>query len=380
MKYTNLNCEACGTVFREDDDVVVCPVCGAPHHRACWDQNGRCVHEAAHPGGYRWTAPAKAPDEAQAEQTANQRKPAVSEGETLENGEEIVICPHCGSRNYGNDAFCLRCGQSLHRDAPVYEPGRTYQRVDTDEETQSRYGRPNITDEMLQSFRRYGGLHPNSTLDGIPVCEYSDFVGGGSPGKIIRKISTMERYGKKVSFMIPAFLFGPIWFLSRKMRKEGWIVGLILILLALFSGLLQINDAYIEYTKKSLSLYTEVLEGDLSRTEFLDKISEYAEEFAQTRLPENARLRAAAGNVLYYLAVVGIPLYSGLFGLGVYRRKVKEEIHRIRSECGDMQSYQKMLIREGGTSAGGAVIGILIVLTAMACYAYVPLLITVLYF
>ena len=57
MRYTGINCEACGAAFTESDDVVVCPVCGAPHHRTCWNETGRCAHEAAHADGYAWTMP-----------------------------------------------------------------------------------------------------------------------------------------------------------------------------------------------------------------------------------------------------------------------------------------------------------------------------------
>ena len=91
-------------------------------------------------------------------------------------------------------------------------------------------------------------------------------------------------------------------------------------------------------------------------------------------------IRSAASSAVYYLAIIGIPLYCGFFGLEHYRKKVKSDILRIRSECSDMNTYQIMLQKEGGTSAGGAIIGILIYLTAMLCYSYVPMLIALLYF
>ena len=378
MKYTDLNCEACGVVFNEDDDVVVCPVCGAPHHRACWESADQCAHAASHPSGYVWTSPAKA--QTPADKSTAENRPADSEKERMENGEAIIVCPSCGSRNYENDAFCLRCGKTLHPEAADPNQSRTYQRMEGENDYNASYNRPNISDEMLLSFRKYGGLHPQSTLDDIPVCEYSDYVGGGSPGKIIRKISTMERYGKKTSFLVPAFLFGPLWFMFRKMRKEGWVVGMVLILLSLFSGLLQINDAYVNYIKNTLSLYSEMLSGDMSQSDVLDKIADYAEDYNNATLSGGERFRSAASSAVYYLAIIGIPLYCGFFGLEHYRKKVKSDILRIRSECSDMNTYQIMLQKEGGTSAGGAIIGILIYLTAMLCYSYVPMLIALLYF
>ena len=379
MKYTNLTCEACGVVFREEDDVVVCPVCGAPHHRTCWDAANHCVHEAQHSTGFAWTAPKTAVQQDD-HPGANQEK-AASKGETMENGEGIVVCEKCGSRNFENDAFCLRCGAPLHPENSAARGSNEFRRYPSPEEADaSAFRRPTISDEMLQSFRRYGGLAPHTELDGIPVCEYADFVGGGSPGKIIRKISTMERYGKKLSFLIPAFLFGPVWFMYRKMRKEGWIVGMVLILLCLFSGLMQINDAYVSFTKNTASIYTEMLRGNLSQSDVIEKIQQYTEDYANAQLPQSVRMRAAFGEALYYFAVLGVPLYCGLRGLQHYRNKIKHDIHQIRAECSDMQSYQRMLLAEGGTSAGGALIGVLIVMTALACYTYVPVLLSLLYF
>jgi hypothetical protein len=36
----------CKAEFEEKDDIVVCPDCGLPYHRACFAENGDCAHEA----------------------------------------------------------------------------------------------------------------------------------------------------------------------------------------------------------------------------------------------------------------------------------------------------------------------------------------------
>ena len=41
--YKGYKCAACGNVFDENDDVVVCPECGAPHHRSCYLEKGQCA-------------------------------------------------------------------------------------------------------------------------------------------------------------------------------------------------------------------------------------------------------------------------------------------------------------------------------------------------
>ncbi len=57
MKYECLPCPVCSSIFGEKDDVVVCPKCGTPHHRACWVNVGHCANEDKHANGFVWTSP-----------------------------------------------------------------------------------------------------------------------------------------------------------------------------------------------------------------------------------------------------------------------------------------------------------------------------------
>ena len=52
MDFTKLVCPVCGKRFNEDDDIVVCPVCGTPHHRECYNKNGKCINSDIHSEGY----------------------------------------------------------------------------------------------------------------------------------------------------------------------------------------------------------------------------------------------------------------------------------------------------------------------------------------
>ena len=53
-KYTGFHCPICGGVFTDQDDVVVCPDCGAPHHRECWTQRGHCAYQDRHKENLEW--------------------------------------------------------------------------------------------------------------------------------------------------------------------------------------------------------------------------------------------------------------------------------------------------------------------------------------
>ena len=40
MNYMGKPCPVCSRTFREEDDIVVCPKCGAPYHRECYEEKG----------------------------------------------------------------------------------------------------------------------------------------------------------------------------------------------------------------------------------------------------------------------------------------------------------------------------------------------------
>ncbi len=58
-KYYGCPCEGCGRAAHPQDDIVVCPDCGAPYHRDCYEKLGRCIHTPAHGAGYEWKFPYK---------------------------------------------------------------------------------------------------------------------------------------------------------------------------------------------------------------------------------------------------------------------------------------------------------------------------------
>lgn len=47
-------CPVCKTAFKQGDDIVVCPICGTPHHRACYAIKNECGVEEYHAKGFVW--------------------------------------------------------------------------------------------------------------------------------------------------------------------------------------------------------------------------------------------------------------------------------------------------------------------------------------
>lgn len=61
FKFENKLCPVCRERFREGDDIAVCPECGTPHHRACYQVANRCALEELHEKGFLWNG--RLPDE-----------------------------------------------------------------------------------------------------------------------------------------------------------------------------------------------------------------------------------------------------------------------------------------------------------------------------
>ena len=55
FRYLNQKCPICEKEFANNDDIVVCPLCGTPHHRDCYKKNGECGNYDEHNKGFRWT-------------------------------------------------------------------------------------------------------------------------------------------------------------------------------------------------------------------------------------------------------------------------------------------------------------------------------------
>ena len=53
--YEGYICPVCKEPLRDGEDIVSCPQCGAPHHRACWQQTGHCFFDADHGTEHQWS-------------------------------------------------------------------------------------------------------------------------------------------------------------------------------------------------------------------------------------------------------------------------------------------------------------------------------------
>ena len=97
--FEGLSCPVCVKPFTHEDDIVVCPQCGLPHHRACWKSVGHCYEEAKHGTDQQWKRDGGV--------SAAQASPAPSAT------SDANICPKCQTENAKYAEFCSRCGTPL---------------------------------------------------------------------------------------------------------------------------------------------------------------------------------------------------------------------------------------------------------------------------
>ena len=195
MKYTGEKCVVCGEVFAEDSDIVVCPECGTPHHRSCWQKDNKCGNSPKHEYNYVWKA--------------------VKVHQEKINEEKDIVCPVCRFHNAVNSKSCTNCGVYLN-DEKVTE----IKNEDSEE-------------NPVQSY--YIGFNPEEDMDGVSLKELSDFVRTNTI-YYIPLFKRIKLTGIKFSFNLMCFIFPPFYFANRRMWNwallSSFLMALFLIPLA----------------------------------------------------------------------------------------------------------------------------------------------------
>ena len=191
-------CGVCHAYLFPEDDVVFCPVCGAPHQRECYNKIGHCALEEFH-GTDRQYDLVTAKAEVENEEHKQENKDSGN----------YIKCPMCEEKYDNSLNSCPNCST------------------------------PN--------FRMHDGYRVYDFLGGVPAdMDVGEGVSAGEAKRFV--FSNTARYipkfaaanaGKKTSWNWFAFLFPCSWFLSRKMYLYGILSGILTILPTLFSYPLQ---------------------------------------------------------------------------------------------------------------------------------------------
>ena len=277
-----VSCVRCHAYLFPEDDIVYCPVCGAPHHRECYNQLGHCALEEFH-GTDRQYDKVKAREEEQA---------AAEMPNTGENAEGLITCQMCHEKYDFALNACPKCGA------------------------------PNIAKAggSFVNFDFLGGVPADYDIgDGITADEAKRFVAANTP-RYIPKFAVLNAKNK-LSWNWLAFLFPCGWMLSRKMYKNGIIAGLLTVISSL---------VYLPFMNAINNLGTTPGE---TQAQIMQSIYEH--------LPKmGAAVIAAllAGFVLN----IAVRILSALFGDYLYKQYAISSIKTIRAESEDMDyDYRK---------------------------------------
>ncbi len=209
MDYTGKKCPICYRRFTADDDIVVCPKCGAPYHRSCFEKEGKCIFYDLHRAGESWN------DD---EHTDNETK-------------KLKKCKFCGHMNDENAVACEQCGRGFteypYPDMNMYGQG---------EEPNQEFGEFPFKVDLM------AGVKPDEDFGGVNGVEISKYVKNNTIYymDIFKKIKDRN----KSRFNFSAFFFGGGWVLYRKQYSYGIILVLITAVLLLANSFILNSNSY----------------------------------------------------------------------------------------------------------------------------------------
>ena len=288
-KYIGQPCTSCRNIFKDSDEIVVCPQCGSPYHKDCYKLEGKCINTLLHESGSDWHP-----------------EPVIIPGAS----RPETVCPNCGAHNSAEALFCTTCGRSLDagrfadsRPAPQHTPQSAVPNQQYDP-----YGSARSAASPLLNVQT---VSADTDVDSNTVGEYTKYV-GVKYYYYIPKFLKFAKQGGKASFNVPAFFFPHVWFFYRKMP----IHGIIVMILSLITSIPTLLEYFVE-------------EAGIMFT--------YAPGFQVFSL-------------LCSLLSWTVTIVCAVFGNYMYYKKAKSDIDRIKANNVTPLHVSAALEAKGGTS------------------------------
>ena len=302
MFYENCSCDGCGQPLLEGEDIVVCPDCGTPQHRACYELNNKCVNEHKHEEGFEWVNP-------------NPPVP-VQPVRAPQPDEEIP---------------------QMQDQIPV--------------------GMPMPALDVNPVFYERAGISPEEEFDGVKAKDAVSYT-QVSAKRYLRKFIRTDGRKHFISWNWGAFFFSPAWFFYRKLYKLGFIfLGIIVALnLFLMPQYDKINDSYEEMQTTYTEYGEAIKEYNKNQTAeneaILVKKEEAVQKLAQKMMPAMA---------IYFVGTFLAPnVVAALIADGFYKRKVLEDIKTAYKSTQDHNVIKYALLRRGGVAFFPAMAALLV--------------------
>ncbi len=297
--YEGQSCPVCHTHFGEQDDIVTCPECGAPHHRACWQKHGHCHFAADHGTDRQW-----------AKETATSQTSQKN-------------CPVCGKENPEFAEFCSRCGQIFDTEDWQSTDSTAKHRPPAGQYTPPIYG--DHTSFRMPVQDPYGGVSRNERIGEFSVDEIVQVIGPNS-AYYLPRFYAMTHGGSKLSWNWMAFLLPYNWLLYRKNLLFG------ILSFVFFTATTAFNDTLLSM----LNLPTNAVSPQ-----------ELTMAMQQVLSQPEAKLTFLIFFLIAMLVFVA-RIFFGLFGNYLYLKTVLRKAKKIKEN--PELSYSQNVFTTGGVS------------------------------
>ncbi len=318
MDYYKMNCPVCSKPFEQGDDVVVCPECGAPHHRECYENLGHCFHEDKHSDSFSYKG----------------------EKSTNNASSDKSICPECKKENPKGNRLCIYCGADLPSDKKQEEepPANPFT-----QNTEKSNSTGPIPASPFPGFTvdPMGGIGKDTDVgEGVTAAEAAKFTKNNTPF-YVRLFNQIKTFNKS-RFSFVGFLFSGAWLLYRKMYKLGGIIT------AIFAAMI-FAETFIYYTyHNTLYAVTEEFystvqsQGYFLSSAFFSNLGEFFSSLNGEKL---------AIFITYYslgIAQIVIQFVCGLCANRWYYKHSIKKINKIKATCQTRDKINAELETKGG--------------------------------
>lgn len=299
MIFTNgEKCIVCDKSFAEDDDIVICPHCGTPHHRECYNQLGHCANQNRHNENRESKEEEVSADAAsEYEQQDTERSGYYY---SPDSSVSAVICKKCGAQNDSDAAFCSECGERLDNSFNSVKASPT---------------------SFAAPYNEFG--ESDELIDDKSVSDISAVVGTNS-----RRFVSKFKSGKKISWNWGAFIFSGYYFMFRKMYKEGALIIALKLAITLF-----VQGAYTEKISSYMSVLSDIVATMKNSNEAAVLSNEIVNKLTQSYI------QLAPMIIIMLVSLLIISIVCGLFADSFYKKKVFSVLDKIETNLANGGSF-----------------------------------------
>ncbi len=293
MEIKNYICPICNVRFTEDDDVVVCPECGTPHHRECYNKENNCFNSHLHG-----------------------------------NGEDLKSTFTVGEKEKVKD-------EEISFSMPNEKKS----------DSEGTFPMPEIFKNLTEQIN--SSPASTSLIDGKPGIYYEIAV-KSNQNYYIPRFTAIDR-GERKSFLNAVAFFMPLaWSVYRKMYK---FAAIILAVYMIFFGInfynIQSNLQLTEITQICMEEDMYFLQNILEyQSTGEGKLTENQQEFIKV-LVENQLPPAVSYG--YFIIICIIRFVMGLKANNFYMKKIKKTIEQGESKGLDKEALKAFVYRKNGT-------------------------------